>query len=132
MRELEFRQKLKEDAARRIGPYHYWGYMDGGFISPLGKNGTVSDSEQYLGIQDENGVKVFENDVVHIVHNKFGEGINEVWRIEYGSFGDAAYYVCNGINSCRRIDDEFGGYTFNIDGTADIPIIVINDPERLK
>lgn len=132
MREIEFRQKLNERAASYVGPYHYWGYIDGGFTSPLGKNDTVSDSEQYLGIKDENGVKIFEGDTVHIIKDRFGEGRHEIWTIQYNSFGDAAYYVCNGINSCRSIDDEFGGYAFNIDGTADIPIIVINDSELLK
>lgn len=59
-RRLKFRQKLNPRMAEiERCEYHFWGYIDGGFVSPVGKNQAVGGSEQYVG-KDEKGNDVYE------------------------------------------------------------------------
>lgn len=49
--------------------FHYWGFINGGFIGiSTGKNMTLDDarrlSEQYIGFLDKNDKKIFEGDIV--------------------------------------------------------------------
>ena len=55
---------------------------------------------EFIGLQDKNGRDIYNGDVVH--KRKNGD-FYEYWIVKYGSFGDAKYYVCNQINSCREI-----------------------------
>ena len=46
MREIKYRQKLKDAYVSSYGEsFHYWGYIDGGFVSPVGLN----ESDCYSG-----------------------------------------------------------------------------------
>ena len=56
---IKFRQKLKPDRDKFNEGYHYWGYIDGGFISPFGKNICMGDSEQFTGALDSAGNEVY-------------------------------------------------------------------------
>jgi uncharacterized phage protein (TIGR01671 family) len=81
---------------------------------------------QYIGLEDKNDNKIFEKDLVHVVLDKFGKGKHEYWRIEYGSFGDAQFYVTNDINSCRAIECVQSVW-FTIDGKDEILLEIIKE-----
>jgi hypothetical protein len=62
-----------------------------------------------LGICDSDGVEVFEGDYV----SKCKSGWS--WYVEYAYFGDACFYVSNGINSGRVIECDQDNW-FSADG----------------
>ena len=86
---------------------------------------------QFTGLQDKNGVDIYEGDIVCIIKDRFGVGKHEVWSIEYGYFGDAAFYVQNNINSGRSIEVEQIAY-FSPDGTEIIELEVIGNIHENK
>jgi uncharacterized phage protein (TIGR01671 family) len=56
-RELKFRQFLN-------GKFHYWGYDELGFSSPLtGASAQGLESEQYTGLRDCKGKMIYEGDI---------------------------------------------------------------------
>ena len=81
MNKIKYRQYLKPHF-RNYGEYfHYWGYIDGGFVSPMGKNQTIGDSDQFTGLQDSQGVDIYEGDIV-----TWGEGVIESVFFDDGLF----------------------------------------------
>jgi hypothetical protein len=65
VRKIKYRQKLKDAYVSRYGEvFHYWGYIDGGFVSPVGLNVSSEESEQFTGLQDNSGVDIYEGDIV--------------------------------------------------------------------
>jgi uncharacterized phage protein (TIGR01671 family) len=91
---------------------------------------------QFTGLQDVNGVDIYEGDIVCIEKDKFGIGRHEVWSIEYGYFGDAAFYVQNNINSGRLIETDQYHPHFSPDGSIEITLEVTGNiyqnPELVK
>ena len=60
MKPIKFRQKLKPEYVRSNEIYHYWGYIDKGFTSPVGKNFFIGESEQFTGKLNDNGDEIYD------------------------------------------------------------------------
>jgi len=54
MREIKFRQRVN-------GRFHYWGFMDGGFIGPIN---PFDPSQQFTGLLDRNRKEVWEGNIL--------------------------------------------------------------------
>lgn len=137
MREIKFRAFV--DGRMQYGGFsiHATGSVvqAEGEITLSGGKAEIANVMQYTGVKDKDGIEIYEGDIVCIIKDKFGFGRHEVWSIEYGYFGDAAFYVQNQINSGRLIKvDEFP--SFSPDGTLNIELEIIGNihqnPELLE
>ena len=106
-REIKYRQYLGE------GNWHYWGYLtDGTFRSPLVSIEEKSPSQQFTGLKDKNGKKVYEGDI--LVWSDFPK-----WKmvVEY--------------REVLTTDGFMAGYSFGM-GEKEIIGNVHENPELLK
>jgi len=73
---LEFRQRINEK-----GEYHYWGGQGAGFVQPRNDWGYPAYSEQWIGLCDRDGTKIYVGDVI-----ESPSGGRQVIVFEKGSF----------------------------------------------
>lgn len=61
MKEIKFRQFVN-------GKFHYWGFINDGFIGPASNTGDggILDSQQFTSLEDKNGKEVYEGDILDI------------------------------------------------------------------
>ena len=60
-KEIKFRQENLGTRGKKT--WHYWGFIDGGFISPL-VSIAGGKSYQYIGLHDKNDKEVYEENIV--------------------------------------------------------------------
>jgi hypothetical protein len=78
VRKIKYRQKLKDAYVSRYGEvFHYWGYIDEGFVSPVGLNVSSEESEQFIGRRDSNYADLYEGDVIY---DHVGRGVIKWWE----------------------------------------------------
>lgn len=83
MRELKFRQALT-----RFGKFcgwHYWGFIDGKFVSPAESSecsvvNAQKHSYQYIGRKDKNGKDIYDGDI------RIGKRFNPINSREYSAY----------------------------------------------
>ena len=61
MKQIKFRQKLKTEYAKNGQDYHYWGYLGGEFVGPVGPIYSDEKGQQFTGRQDKNGLDIYED-----------------------------------------------------------------------
>ena len=60
MKQIKFRQELKPKWDMFNEKYHYWGYIEDGFVSPVANYMVDGESQQFTGKLDSNGYEVYE------------------------------------------------------------------------
>jgi uncharacterized phage protein (TIGR01671 family) len=146
MREIEFRGK-------RIGTgeWVYGGYMkspdhvsiwegseSGGHFGAHVHHKTVG---QYTGLNDKNGVKIFEGDIVRILYpdwaskSSYDPRTIEQYKIDIAKVGEVQYGVCQFcINFGKDVAeyDNVGGFNVADHGYIEIIGNIHDNPELLE
>lgn len=116
-RELKFRQFLN-------GEFHYWGYVDNGFISPLNNSEAQGlKSQQFTGLLDKSGKEIWEGDILRGYESD-----------EFGSRGPYFFEVVKWDKSKAMFYLESDGQRLEMDESDYDEVIgnIYSNPELLK
>jgi len=123
--EIKFRHPIFRDG-KFIG-WHYWGYVDDGFSTPLTNAEAYGvESYQFTGFKDKNKKEVFGGDIVKRFEENFEDKNNPLIEFLQVSFDSFSWMLVN--------DKEEIAYFLHESLYDDIEVVgnIYENPELIK
>jgi len=98
------------------GRWHFWGYIDGYFVSPITSNETKPVNCEFTGLCDKNGVDIYESDIIEDADS------GSLWVVKFDDRGSFVASFAGDMDLSVMLDD----YNFKVIGN------LYKNPELLK
>lgn len=99
-REIKFRQWIA-----KVNEFHYFGYKDGHLIGPAEASLSRNPIMEFTGLQDENGVDVYEGDVCRAYGGECYVGRHEIDLIGVVRYVPGGMYL---VDPKNQVHYDFG------------------------